>query len=169
MWYTYVYNISSAYCDSFWRKLSQNDEKILYTHVYHIVGYLGNCEDLHEITDLVNEMLSVCAPLVDILNTTWLDSSGLNLNCGLNCVRIYYLFEKFRIVGVHGWFLSTSIVAVDNSCTIWIGDQTRHHPEVLRLLYESNQKAFRLWRPFAYGLAENDSSTQESCQRYRTA
>ena len=37
-------------------------EKILYNYVYHIVGYLGYCEALHEITDLVHEMLSVCAP-----------------------------------------------------------------------------------------------------------
>ena len=42
-------------------------KKILYTYVYHIVGYLillgtivGNCEALHEIMDLVD--LSVCAP-----------------------------------------------------------------------------------------------------------
>ena len=34
-----------------------------YTYIYHIVGYLGNCKALHEITDLVHEMLSVCAPL----------------------------------------------------------------------------------------------------------
>ena len=40
-------------------------KKILYTYVYHIIGYLENCEALHEITDLVHEMLNVCAPLVD--------------------------------------------------------------------------------------------------------
>jgi len=32
------------------------------TDVDHIVGYLGNCEALHEITDHMHEMLSVCAP-----------------------------------------------------------------------------------------------------------
>ena len=32
---------------------------MLYAYVYH----MGNCEALHEITDLVREMLSVCAPL----------------------------------------------------------------------------------------------------------
>ena len=61
MWYTYVYSIFLPYCDSFCQKLSQYGEKILYTYVYHIVGYLGNCEALHEITDFVHEMLSVCA------------------------------------------------------------------------------------------------------------
>ena len=44
-------------------KLSEYGEKILYTYVYHIVGCLGNCEALDEITDLVHQMLSVCAPL----------------------------------------------------------------------------------------------------------
>ena len=38
-------------------------KKILYTYVYHIVYYLRKCEALHEITDFVHEMLSVCAPL----------------------------------------------------------------------------------------------------------
>ena len=33
-------------------------KKYCKTYVYHIVGYLGNCEAVHE-------MLSVCAPLVD--------------------------------------------------------------------------------------------------------
>ena len=37
--------------------------KKLHTYVYHIVYNLGNCEALHEITDLVHQMLSVCAPL----------------------------------------------------------------------------------------------------------
>ena len=63
MRYTYVYSIFSPYCDSFSQKLSQYGEKILYTHVYHIVGYLGKCEALHEITDFAHQMLSVCAPL----------------------------------------------------------------------------------------------------------
>ena len=36
-------------------------KKVLYTSVYHIVYYLGNSEALHEITDHVHEMLSVCA------------------------------------------------------------------------------------------------------------
>ena len=36
--YTYVYSIFSPYCGSFWQKLSQYDEKILYTYVYHIVS-----------------------------------------------------------------------------------------------------------------------------------
>ena len=62
MWYTYVYSIFSPYCDSIWLKLSQYGEKILYAYAYYIVGYLWNCEPLHEITDLVHEMLSVCAP-----------------------------------------------------------------------------------------------------------
>ena len=35
----------------------------MYTYLYHIVYYLGKCEALHEITDFVQEMLSVCAPL----------------------------------------------------------------------------------------------------------
>ena len=30
-----------------------------YTYVYHIVDYLGNCEALYEITDLVHKMLNV--------------------------------------------------------------------------------------------------------------
>ena len=38
-------------------------EKILHTYVYHFIGSLGNCEALHEITDLVHEMLIVCAPI----------------------------------------------------------------------------------------------------------
>ena len=42
------------------QKVSQYGDKILYEYVYHIVGYLGNCEALHQITDLVQEMLSVC-------------------------------------------------------------------------------------------------------------
>ena len=62
MWYTYVNSIFSPYCDRFCQKLSQYGEKILYTYAHHIVGYLGNCGALHEITDLVHEMLSVCAP-----------------------------------------------------------------------------------------------------------
>ena len=49
--------------DSFSQKLSQYGEKILYTYVYHLVGYLGKCEALHEIIDLMHEMVSVCAPL----------------------------------------------------------------------------------------------------------
>jgi len=69
MLYTYVYSIFSPYCDSFCQKLSQYGEKIPYTYVYHTVGYLRNCEALQEITDLVHEMLSVCAPLVTIYNT----------------------------------------------------------------------------------------------------
>ena len=32
------------------------------TYGYHILCYLGNCEALHEITDLVQDMVSVCAP-----------------------------------------------------------------------------------------------------------
>ena len=36
-------------------------KKILYTYIYHIVYYQGNCEALHEITDLVHQMFSVCA------------------------------------------------------------------------------------------------------------
>ena len=52
----------SPYCDSFWHKLSQYGKKILYTYVYHIVYYLRKSEALHEITDFVHEMLSVCAP-----------------------------------------------------------------------------------------------------------
>ena len=68
MRYTYVYSIFSPYCDSFSQKLSQYGEKILHTYyVYHIVGYLEKCEALHEITDFVHKMLSVCAPLV-VLN-----------------------------------------------------------------------------------------------------
>ena len=47
----------------FCQKLSQYGEKILYKFAYHIVSYLGNCEALHEITDLVHEMLSVCTPI----------------------------------------------------------------------------------------------------------
>ena len=39
-----------------------------YTYVYHIVGYLGNCEVQHEITDFVHEMLSVCAPLIGLMH-----------------------------------------------------------------------------------------------------
>ena len=31
-------------------------------HMYSIVYYLRNCEALHEITDFMHEMLSVCAP-----------------------------------------------------------------------------------------------------------
>ena len=61
MWYTYVYGILSPHCDSFCQKQSQYGEKIPYTYVYHIFGYLGNCEALQEIMDLVHEMLSVCA------------------------------------------------------------------------------------------------------------
>ena len=34
-----------------------------YAYVYSIVGYLGNFEALHEITDLEHEMLRVYAPL----------------------------------------------------------------------------------------------------------
>ena len=56
----------SSYCDSIWHKLSQYGKKILYTYLYHIVYYLGNCEALHEITDLVHQMLSVCAPIWNI-------------------------------------------------------------------------------------------------------
>ena len=56
-------SIFSPYSDSFWHKLSQYGKKILYTYVYHIVYYLGKCEALHEITDFVHEMLSVCAPI----------------------------------------------------------------------------------------------------------
>ena len=52
----------SPYCDSFWHKLSQYGKKIVYTYVYHIVYYLRKFEALHEITDFVHEMLSVCAP-----------------------------------------------------------------------------------------------------------
>ena len=37
-------------------------KKILYTYVYHIVDYLGNCEVLYEIMDLMHQLLSVCAP-----------------------------------------------------------------------------------------------------------
>ena len=66
MRYIYVYSIFSSYCDGFCQKLSQYGEKILYTYVYHIVGYLINYEALHEITNLVHEMLSVCAPLQSI-------------------------------------------------------------------------------------------------------
>ena len=47
----------------FVRNVSQYGEKIVYTYVYHIVSYLGNFEALYEITDLVHEMLSVCARL----------------------------------------------------------------------------------------------------------
>ena len=36
-------------------------KKILYAYVHPIVGYLENCEALLAITDLVHEMLSVCA------------------------------------------------------------------------------------------------------------
>ena len=43
-----------------------HEKKILYAYVYHVVGYLGKCEALHEITDFVHEMLSVCAPLRDL-------------------------------------------------------------------------------------------------------
>ena len=50
------------YCDHFWYKLSQYGKKVLYTYAYHMVNYLGNSEALHEITDLVHQMLSVCAP-----------------------------------------------------------------------------------------------------------
>ena len=32
--------------------------------MYHIIDYLGKCESLHEITDSMHEMLSVCAPLL---------------------------------------------------------------------------------------------------------
>ena len=63
MRYTYAYSIFSPYCDSFWLKLSQYGEKLLYTYVYRIVGYPGKFEALHEITDFVHEMLSVCAPI----------------------------------------------------------------------------------------------------------
>ena len=45
----------------------------MYIFAYHIVSYPGNCEALHEITDLVREMLtllSVCAPLHYINNYT---------------------------------------------------------------------------------------------------
>ena len=40
-------SIFSPYCDSFWLKLSQYGEKILYRYVYHIVGNLGKREALH--------------------------------------------------------------------------------------------------------------------------
>ena len=33
----------------------------MYTYVYYIVDYLVICEALHEIKDLVHQMLSVCA------------------------------------------------------------------------------------------------------------
>ena len=75
MWYTYVYSIFSSYFDIFCQKLSQYGEKILHTYVHHIAGYLGNCEALHEITDLVHEMLSVWAPLRTVphaLFTWWI-------------------------------------------------------------------------------------------------
>ena len=63
MWYTYAYSIFSPYCDNFWQKLSQYGEKYcMHMYVYLIVGYQGNCETLHDITDLVYEMLSVRAP-----------------------------------------------------------------------------------------------------------
>ena len=62
MRYTCVYSIFSPYCDSFSQKLSQYGEKILYAYVYRIVGCLGKCEALYEITDFVHQMLSVCAP-----------------------------------------------------------------------------------------------------------
>ena len=59
----YLYNIFLPYWYSFWLKLSYYGKKILYTYVYHIVGYLGKCEALHEIINFVREMLSICAPL----------------------------------------------------------------------------------------------------------
>ena len=58
-----IYSIILPHCDSFSQKLSQYGEKILYSYVYQFINYIGNCEALHEITDLVHEMLSVCAPL----------------------------------------------------------------------------------------------------------
>ena len=41
-------------------------EKRLYAYVYHIVGYLGKCEVLHEITDLVHEMLTAQCTLYNL-------------------------------------------------------------------------------------------------------
>ena len=46
-------------------QVTNNVVYICVQYLYHILGYLGNCEFLHQITDLVHEMLSVCAPLVD--------------------------------------------------------------------------------------------------------
>ena len=60
-------SIFPPYCESFWHKLSQYGNKILYTYVCHIVYYPRKCEALHEIIDFMHEMLSVCAPLEAIV------------------------------------------------------------------------------------------------------
>ena len=59
MWYTVFVYLFVIISDINYHNMVK---KILYNYVYHIVYYLGKCEALHEITDFVHEMLSVCAP-----------------------------------------------------------------------------------------------------------
>ena len=59
----------------------------MHTYAYHIVYYQGKCEALHEITDFVHEMLSVYAPLEEVMQVQHMEIRN-PLNLTVKCFLI---------------------------------------------------------------------------------